>query len=319
MAVYVITSLLVLPANTRRPEVKVRAINSLKTLHSWRTLSNTGWIIIPETIKQFEEFGIDFYLKRGDEIEFYAGYDKPTIQFKGFVTQVPTGRPLKIEVEDYMWQLKQTTVSFSYSEITLQKLLSEIIPGVEVEAMNVTLKSIRMKRKTVAFVLNYLKDNFGIYSYFKKGTRTLVSGNIYSNNLDQTPIVFDLEKNVAQNNLNFINAGDLRVKVKVESLQANGTKIIAEAGDPEGDEYLDEIPFLTLAEAKEFADRRLQYIKRGGFDGSFDAFALPEVQPGERIEIRSNQHNFTGIDFADSVELSLTDDAKLLQKITISR
>jgi hypothetical protein len=319
MAVVVITSLLVFPANARRGELRLNAINSINCLHSWKVLTNTGSVTIPERIKQFEENGIDTYLKRGDEVEIYAGYDTPKLQFKGFLTRIPTGDPLKLECEDYMWKLKQTTVSFSYGEVKLSKLLNEIAPGITIEAMDVTLKSIRMKRKTVAFVLNHLKDTYGISSYFKKGTRTLVCGNVYTNNLSQVPFVFDLDRNVAANNLNYINADDLSIKVKVESLQENGTKLTAEAGDPDGDEYLDEIPYMNKQEAQEFAERRLQLIKKGGFDGSFDAFAEPDVEPGERVQIISKRHNFEGIDFVDSVELKMSDDATFVQTITISR
>lgn len=317
MAYYIITSLIVFPANERRDEIMINKVHSLEINKSWKALTDTATVVLPRNTVEFQKGILNDLIKRGDKIEIHVGYDSPVKEFEGYVTSVGTDIPLELKCEDEMWKLKQKAFRYSRSNITLKELLEEI-SGIPVDCVDVTFPKILVKKKqTVAQFLQHLKDKYSLYSYIKDGT--LVCGKIYSDDVSVAPVVFDLQRNVASNDLKYRDPGTLSVMVRVESLQKNGTKLTVEVGDPEGDVYEDTIPYLTIEAATEYAERRLELIQRGGFDGSYKAFGLPRVNHGERVDLRWYERDIFGIYFVDSLDINMDDTPELRQKITVGR
>jgi hypothetical protein len=318
MAYFVIVTQLILPANDRRGTEVIKAVSSFKLSESWRTLTDTFEVVLPRNTVEFNEGKFKEILQTGDEIKMYSGYDTLNLEFEGFVTKISEDIPIVIKCEDYMWKLKQMPAKFSLKNTSLLEILTVATKGlVPIDALDLQLPKYTFRTGSVAKLLTELKDKYGIFSYMKSGT--LVSGKIYSDDLDQERVKFEIGINtpIEGNNLEYRDPNQVNLKVKVESIQRNGSKIFGTAGDDEGEEILDKVPYLNQAQADEFAERRLKTALRGGFTGSFEAFAMPRVQHGQIIDLFNPVTGLGGFYFVDSVELEMDDSPKLHQKITI--
>jgi len=133
-----------------------------------------------------------------------------------------------------MWKLKQLPVNFSSPNISLKDLLTQILPGYEIEALQgVALGGVRFSKTTVSQVLEKLQSDWGLYSYMKG--KKLMVGIYYADDLQH--IKFHLERNSVSNSLNYKRKEDVSIRIKAISTLPNGVKLEVEnIGDKDGED-----------------------------------------------------------------------------------
>lgn len=239
-------------------------------------------------------------IKRGDAVEIYLGYDgKLNLEFKGYVKQVNPKTPIEIECEDEMFVLKQRLVN---PKVFIGGKIEEVIkyacPGYQYEILNTSLGGnfiIGDDQPTAVKVLEKIEEVYGLNYTFRLSTEAkpvLVVGRIYSgSDLFNTPVVnYVLNKNVIENNLEYISKEDNLVKIEAVSLQSNGKKLRSIfKGDPQGNIVKRfSIPGLTQAELDEEARELYRKSKVDRFDGDFTSFGFPFVKKGQRVFIQDD-------------------------------
>ena len=160
----------VFPANDRRGEIRTAKVNKAEIESSYKLLTDRAKIVLPRNVSYFDKHKIPEVFKRGDSIEIFIGYNgELKSEFKGYITQVSANIPITIKCEDEMWKAKQLPVNISLRSTTLPKLLEKIAIGYEVDALEVELGKVRFSNITLAQVLDKLKSEFGLFSYFQNG------------------------------------------------------------------------------------------------------------------------------------------------------
>lgn len=273
---------------------------------SWKNLTDTAKIVLPRNIKKFKGTElIQDLIAKGDEVEIKLGYDGVLkTEFVGFVTEVEVGIPLVIHCEDYMWKMKQSTISHSWKSATLDDIVYLITPNdIEYECLDFSIGAFRIDKASPAQVLEYLKSHYGMKPFFRG--KKLYVGFAYP--LDQYAVVkYDFQRNAkeAGKKLKYTRKSDVKLKVKGISYKADGTKLEYETGDADGAERTLSYYNCTLESLKENVHRDFDKLLYEGFRGDFKAFARPYVQHGDIASIVDDQvPDHVGAYFVDSVKI----------------
>jgi len=310
----------VFPENRGRSSFKFKTVNSFKVDGDWRNLTGTAEIVLAKRLF-FDEKGKVFELiKAGDPIVLRGGYNGEYYdEFKGFVAEILDDMPVVLKCEDNMYLLKRTPVNKSYSSVKLENLLKDICPGqFSINAMDVELGSLLLRNTTVTEVLQMLKDDYGIYSYFDGDT--LVSGKVFTDNTQVVKYSFDEgRKNIISNNLKYHTKDMIKIKVTMTSHNKNGKKITVTVGDKDGQEQrLVCTNIENKAALEALAKKELDRLKYDGYQGSFEAFAKPFVKHGYTASLINREFpERAGDYYVDAVSTSLTDQGKYHRIVTL--
>lgn len=260
-------------------------------------ITSTASLIFPKKISWSGNNILDF-IGVGNQITIKIGYDyEMPVVFAGYISKIHNSVPIKIECEDQMYQLKQEMFSESYEQVTLKKLLQDMLPsGVGFIAEDINLGSVRVNNSNVAKVLDYLKQHYGIYSFFRNGS--LYSQFVVSDNYSefQKTHKFKFGVNIInRDDLVFSTDTDTKLLVKAYSINEDNIKIESEVGDQDGDVRTLHFQNLTKEELKQYAEKELGRLKYTGYKGSFLAFGYPMVQKGDLVQfIDDSEPNRSG-------------------------
>lgn len=295
--------------------VVFNSVNRVETEESYEDLTDTAVVTIPNKITNN---GLNLFtgsnpiFKRGDRIKIEAGYDNflRTI-FEGYISKVSARLPVVLECEDMMFLLKQYTVSYpskkweierdakgrftkrpkiTSEKITLKQLLDHIIED-DIDYVlvdkDINLGQFRVTNATPAMVLDKLKSEYGLYSYFRDGKLHIGFANDASSTYEAT---YRMEQVVINaNDLEYQLYDALKYKVRAVSMDDNNVKTEITYGDEDGQQT--DLHFYNLSEAdlKKEAEKWLEKNKYTGFVGNLETFGEPYLMHGDRAKIISTK------------------------------
>lgn len=249
-------------------------ITSCEIVRDMDALTTTCTLVLPRKVQWQGE--VSNPIKRGDQITVWLGYDDDLqLAFKGYVLQKGFKAPIEIRCEDEMFKLKQApAVKKTYKTVTLENLLKD-------QNLNYTIKVLgeqnvgqyRVNVDTVAELLAHLKEN-SIRTFFRLEDEqpVLYCGVMfdYNENIRQ---VFETGVNIiSDSSLDEQNSEDVKIKLKVISLQPDNKKIKVEVGDNDGERRTLHCYGKSETEAKAWGEQELERLKRDGLTGSFSTF-----------------------------------------------
>jgi len=251
-------------------------------------LTDTCTIEIPSRLSwqgKTIALGEDGLIRTGNKVTVKCGYDG-TLQtvFKGYLKHIKPGVRVKLTCENEMYSLKQGSLKKSFKSTTLKALLQDILPTtIVVEAADIDLGQILINNMSPAKVLEQLRSDFGIYSYFMNDI--LYSGFAYWPDVAVRHKLQFKHNIIDDSSLEFVREEDVKLKVKAVSILKNNTKIEKEVGDPEGDVrtlYFYDVPEASL---QSVAEAEMQKLKYSGIQGSVMIFGEPFITKGDVVDI----------------------------------
>lgn len=303
-------------------------VNTLTIVSSWATLTDTLKLVFPKNIYFVDERGKkvnwegkniiadkqDPLILRGDKITVSLGYiyqkeGSPVLQmnseFTGYITKVVNRSPLQIEAEDNMYMLKQIKAPnkvFPSASYDLQKIMTELLKDTPFKVVSSTadntvstsIGSFRTHNETVAQVLERLRRDYHIESYFR-GDELRCSGIVYYPQ-DCIKHTFKFQENIISDQLEYRRKDDVRIGVKAYSIHGEEQseynvyghknykqkRLETTVGDMDGEIrtlYFLDVP--TVEQLKVKAQEKLNRLYYEGFHGSFTTFGLPSVKHGD--------------------------------------
>jgi hypothetical protein len=282
-------------ATENRPELILRNINAVHIESGWKRLTASAEITLPRKAIYLEQgkttvnfYEVKEYFRRGDPVTIELGYNGNYVtEFTGYITHVSADIPIKIKLEDEMYQLKKLPVNISLPKTSLENLLKKIVSGYEIDALEVELGALKFAKTTVAKVLEFLKDEYSLYSYMDG--KKLVCGKIYADDSDSETVELHLEKNVVNNDLNYKTKEDVLIRINAVSTLSNGNKLEVTVGDKTGAErQLSYYGIEIEAELTKLASEDLKKYKVDGFTGGLTAFGIPYFKHGMKVDLTSH-------------------------------
>jgi hypothetical protein len=285
MSAYTMVSDITFPESRGRAGFGIKRVSEIHTEKSWKEFAGIAEVVFPRNVKDFIRIETDSLFELGDPVIIRFGYGPGEIpvEFEGYISDVADGIPYRLKCEDEMFNLKRGSVSVSKREITLKQLLETIAPGHKIECPDIPLGTVRYANVAPIAILESLKKELGIYSYFIGKVLHAVDGNSQEGEI----IKVLLERNAVSEDLNRKSKADEKVLVKFKSLQRNGQYITHEEGDRNGTVQIRNWPYLTKAEIEARTKRIIELQKKKGFDGTITLFGIPRAYPGVKVELKS--------------------------------
>lgn len=275
------------------------------------TLTDTCEIQLPKKIKWQEAVAKNGKppIKRGDKITIKLGYDGDLqTRFTGFIRSVDAKVPITIKCEDGMFVLKSHKVKpKAFKNASLHEIVSYLLEGTSIQFQlmdkNIKVGNWRLTKTHASEELQELKEKMMLSSYFRRinGESILYIGLAYP--LDnRKKVKFMHGKNIIDENFEYRDKEDIRVRCEAQSFNAKNKKVTYEYGDKDGDVIKIRMDGLTENELKKYAIEAVERYKQSGFKGSFETFGQPEVSKCDMIEIHASDGN-SGVYLVKKLEI----------------
>lgn len=315
MSTLIMASEILFPESRGRVGFSIRRVSEIHTEKSWQEFTGIAEIIIPRNIRDFKKIETDKLFEIGDPVTIKFGYGAGELltEFEGYISDIADGVPYRLKLEDEMFKLKRGQISVSKKDITLKQLLETIAPGYETVCPDVPLGTVRYTEVAPVAILENLKKELGIYTYFVDKVLHSTDGN----SQEGGTIKVLLEKNAVSENLNRKSKAEEKILVKFKSLQRNGKYITYEEGEKTGTVQIRNWPYLTMDEIKVRVKRIVELQKTKGFDGTITLFGIPRATQGMKIDLKSLFYkNMDGLYYIDKVVKDFSPGG-IRQEITI--
>jgi hypothetical protein len=271
-------------------------IHQITVDKSYDVQTQLAEIILPRNLNM--DSGVNLYagdnpmIMRGDKVKIEAGY-YPNIEtiFEGYVARVGSDIPTTIKCEDEMFILKQDiSPNVTLPETaTLKQVLErcEISTKYDVESINAGLGKFRVKQATKAWVLQSLRNIYGIFSFFI-GRKLYVGLASWGRGREAT---FLFERQMISHTLNYLRAEDVRIQIKGVLIKSDNSRIEKNYGDLLNGDLRTVFQWGgTEKDLDLTCNRFLQQAQYTGYHGSFETFLEPQVEPGDHAVIRSYKY-----------------------------
>jgi hypothetical protein len=270
--------------------------NDVTITRSFDNQTQTAKVILPRNLKYNNKNiyeGENALIKRGDRIELYAGYlPNMPLLFSGYISKINNNVPLEILCEDEMFLLKQKQApNLSYRTVNLRTFIEKVLGDSKIpfEALNAELGQIRTQNASIGKVLQVLRNDYGLYSYFVNGT--LYVGLAFQ--IDQAKeqvFLFERQMIVDGMDLIYLKKEDVKVQIKGVLIGKDNKKTEYSYGDSDGELRTIFQYGGTKAELDQKAKSFLEQMNYTGYYGSFNTFLEPTVVPGDHAIIDSYKY-----------------------------
>lgn len=251
--------------------------------HSWNELTDTAIITLPRGLKlKNKAQRLDELIKSGDKVRIELGYlPKFTLEFEGYVARIKPGVPVVLECEDETYMLRRSNYTKGWESVKLKEVISFIAPGYKTDVLDADLGAFRINKANACKVLDFIKDTYGISSFFRG--KTLVVGFPYPNEAKKVKYSFNGPNgNIAESDLQFRKKEDVRLLVKAISKMPDNKEISVEIGDDGGDVRTLHVGYnIPKSELKRRAESEIDKIKVDGYTGSITGFGIPYAEHGD--------------------------------------
>lgn len=281
--------------------VQFDRVHSIVIHESVKKLANTATLEIPRAFSaavvankttSLEKKNITDFIKKGDNVSIQLGYDGDLQEeFKGYVTRIGADAPLKIECEDEMYQLRQTTFTEVIENTSLLKLLKVIAPGYEYEVIDdIELGKYEIDNASAFEVLEDLRKKYGLYAHFKD--QILVVGWPYEMKVTHKHEI-NLNRNVrAQStDLEYVRKDDIKLLIKGISIHRNGKRFTKEYGDQGGSTRTLHFLNKTEAELDRLVEKNYKTLSFDGHQGTIPTWCYPRIKAGDAIALQDPNYD----------------------------
>lgn len=253
-----------------------------------------GTVTFPKNLYYRNEYGkllplgganvkIGDLIKRGDKITIssgYYGFSPINVVFEGYVSQVGSKTPVELKIEDNMWVLKQTPAKAGVYT-TLESLLSALLQGTgftfQTMADITTIGQFIVGNESVSQVLQRLEKDYKFTSYFVGSL--LRCGIIQFDTSKSTEAVFNFQKNIIEDDLNYTNKDDVKMSCIASNTIEESTGGTTQDGAPKTKKK-------TLRALIEFTEKGTKVASDGTRYNVKDVSSgsVPTAEEGERYD-----------------------------------
>lgn len=267
-----------------------RSLSEVRISRSRSELAATASITLPS---EYDSQYLCNVLQGGDRVSIRLGYEGYGIreEFTGYVVDVSQRRPVVIECEDEMYQLKrQHPKAKSWRKVKLAEVLRYLVPEAQLdEVPDVTLSPFAVKGGGSVFdAIEELCSKYGLEAFYQGGKLHVM---VPYTDMKAGTARYDLEQNVIRPDLTFRREGDVRIKINAVSILPSNKKLRIDVGDSDAASVttLHFYNVTTEAELRRLAQDKLKTMKYDGFSGSITTFGIPYAEPGMTAEIRDRR------------------------------
>jgi hypothetical protein len=278
---------------------RFNAINNIEITRSIEELTSTAIIKMPSKFYIKEDGQLKYteqVIKKYQPVKIVLGYKgKPeVVEFNGFVDKVKYSIPMEIHCEDAMQLLKRKDFIFNESKPNLRDILLQIVKDTPIKLAakmsDMKLDKWVFKEGNAAQALAKLKQDLPMYHFYINQNGELYAGLKHLNKVLES-VTYDLNYSLVENNLEFKDGSERKVRVIYKSTTKDNKPIKVEFGEQGGEKV--EVNNATITNKEklaELAQIHLKNLKADGFEGDLTSFLLPYAEPGMAAQLIDTKH-----------------------------
>lgn len=271
-------------------DISFRSVNEVTIKHTIFSVGDTATLKLPlsaymrnAATSQLEKVQTSDKFKVGDKITISLGYNgRLNTEFVGFVKRLNLKMPLEIECEDFTWPLRRVNIKQSWKKASLKEILTYVGTQAGFQLLDgtpdVTITNFMANNQTALWILQQIKDTYGLTVYFTQDGK-LYAGLAYTRKSGEVKLTTG--RNVIKSDdLKWLNADEVKLKIKIISMEKNGNRLEAEIGDSDGEiRTLHFYDVKDKSQLQELAKAEIQKYKYSGYRGSVNCFISPYAEP----------------------------------------
>lgn len=303
---------------------RLTMLDSVEIKRSVENLADTAVITLPGTAYN-RALEVEDKIGEGDPVCIRLGYDADMeelpVEFEGYVDTVSTeDGSIKITCEDGLYAFRKELENTALSDVSVGDLLSHVaseIGGFEVACdYDFRYDKFTIYEATGFDILKKVHEETRANIYFRG--KTLHVHPQYAEAGEK--VIYDFAVNIEKSELTYKDEKGRKLAVTVEGTDAEGKAVKATKGTPGGDKFAIKLPGVSDKGALERrADEELNTKAYSGYEGSFTAWLVPRVEPGDVAELRDADYETkNGSYYVVSTETSFSSGGGS-RKITIGK
>jgi hypothetical protein len=257
-------------------------LSSCRIEKSAKNLASRAIITLPEA--NFNKvLKLQDTISRGDEVQIKLGY-KDLIwetEFKGFVKEIITNdSSLTVECEDALFLYRKSVPDKQFKPATITDIAAYLIhninPNYELDCdYDISYEKFTIHQATAFDVLKKIQEETGADIYFEDEVLHIHPAYTRkSGEVDYSP-----QANIEKFSLEYKTAEDKKVEITVESTALDGTVTSYTTGAPDGEKTTKKVGRMKQQSIKLIADNEYRNRMTDGYEGSFDTWLIPFVEP----------------------------------------
>ena len=292
-------------------------INSVEVRSSWDSLTDTATLMLPKKITYKNAFGVETQyitgeipiaftgtnankfpvFQQGDTVSLSGGYgdDVPEV-FSGYIRAIASNYPIKIDFEDAMYWLKNIFIEKkTFKNASLLEVVQFITKDCPIDIKlnvvdGVEIAELRISSVTAAYVLDHIKETYGLVSWFRGNTLNVGLAYLSENPSEVTIHRFFASGKdvniISTENLEWKSAEQVKIKLKLISMYNDNTKKEVTVGDLlDGELRTYYVWGVKESSLEQMANQMLNKKVYDGYVGYFTTFLLPLVKHGDAVKL----------------------------------
>ena len=299
--------------NNAGNKVQLALLHSVVIKKSVENLADTATIILPEQSLN-SPINIESKINRGTAVSIELGYnDNYKHEFSGFIQDiVVTDNSIEIVCEDDLFVFRKQ-VNNKYFKITsvkeiVQYIINQIDSSYTLSCdYDLAYEKYAINQATGYDVLMKLKEEIKANIYFDSNAKILHIHAPYSEKKGN--VKYSMQKNIENSSLQYKRAVDKKVEVTIESIDSKGKITTVKTGSTGGDSVTLKVGTMSEADIKRIAQAELIKRNYDGFEGSFDTWLIPYVEPTYTAEYNDDDYpDKKGRYYVSAVETTFSDN-----------
>ena len=263
---------------------------------STKNLADFATIILPE-VHYNKVLNIQEAIKRGDGVTIQLGYDDNLVtEFEGYIKEIVTNdSSLKIKCEDGLFLFRKGVPNKVFKPTNVKQLAQYLINSIDksyklVCDYNISYEKFTIYKATGLDVLAKIQEETGADIFFNMKNKELHIHPAYTQKTGEA--FYSMQHNIETSSLEYKTAEDRKVEVTIESVGTDGKTVNYTTGTTGGEKITKKVGRMKKSAIKIIADNEYKNKMTPGYEGSFDAWLIPYVEPGYTIGIDDRDYPY---------------------------
>lgn len=256
---------------------------------SVKNLADTATIILPEA-ELNQVLNIGNTIKRGFEVAINLGYDEDLkLEFEGFVKEITVvDSSLKIVCEDALFLFRKGIANKEFKPANIRQIAQYLIDQIDkgfklICDYDIPYDKFTIYQATGFDVLAKVQEETGADIFFDMKNKELHIHPAYT--WKGGEVDFSMQHNIETSSLEYKSSEDRKVEITIESVGLDGKTISHTEGQAGGEKITKKVGRMSRDAVKILAKNEYKNKMAPGYEGTFDTWLVPYVEPSYTIGI----------------------------------
>jgi hypothetical protein len=280
--------------NTEGKRFQLALMAECEIIASVDNLADMATIVLPEAVMN-EPLNFEGKISRGTEVFIKLGYDGLLYdEFTGFIQDITnTDSSIKILCEDALFLFRTGVKDVELKPTSTKKIAQYIIDQVDSTyklncTYDINYEKFTIHDATGYDVLKKIQEETTANIFFNTKTKEL---HIHEPYLEKGgEALYSMQYNIETSSLEYKNKLDYKVEVSIESVDSKGNVHKTTIGTTGGEKITKKVGTMGSEAAEKLAQTILKTESAAGYEGSFDTWLIPFVQPTFSARIKDEDY-----------------------------